>query len=167
MIAGCGADGPAPSGATTGEASSTPTAGGNKPDAAPSGWSDPTSGGLDNLGGKCASAGGGSPKKLPKTGIEYCVKANPECTNAGAGCALYVTINTDGALFEHGCHHACGEWPSPTVPIRPSPSREERRSIWKESRKRGHSMDHPAPRQRERPLSTLHVGSLNVRFGVR
>lgn len=63
------------------------------------GWNGTDQGGAANPGGKCASAPGGTPMKLPITAIEYCVKASPECTMAGALCPLFITINTDGAYF--------------------------------------------------------------------
>jgi dienelactone hydrolase len=36
---------------------------------------------------------------LPGTGTSYCVAAHPDCTLAGAGCALVITLNTGGAYF--------------------------------------------------------------------
>lgn len=72
---------------------------GYAPDVGPTGWNHVDQGGVDNPGGQCPSNLGGTPKKLPRTGTEYCVKATPKCTTEGAGCPLYVTLNTAGAFF--------------------------------------------------------------------
>lgn len=72
---------------------------GYSPGVAGTGWNGIDVGGIVNSGGKCASPAGGAPMKLPTTGIEYCVKAHPDCQQAGTNCPLYITINTDGAFF--------------------------------------------------------------------
>ena len=110
LLAGCG--GAAGDGAETGGGeqdddggSPTSSASGPDPDAgfhpevAPSGWAPGGGGGLDDPGGSCPSAPGGTPMKLPVTGVPYCVKASPACASAGADCPLFITINTDGAFF--------------------------------------------------------------------
>jgi poly(3-hydroxybutyrate) depolymerase len=72
---------------------------GFRPEVTPSGWGEPSAGGLANEGGRCEDSPGAIPRKLPVTGVEYCVKAHPTCATEGAGCPLIVTINTAGALF--------------------------------------------------------------------
>lgn len=73
---------------------------GYSPGVPPSGWTGIDQGGIDNPGGKCTGKPGEVPMKLPVTGIEYCLKAHPDCSAPGTGCPLYVTINTQGALFD-------------------------------------------------------------------
>lgn len=82
---------------------------GYKPEVAPTGWGATDVGGLENPGGACPADKGGTPMKLPTTGIAYCVKASPGCAGAGAGCPLYVTINTDGAYFARVDDPASGD----------------------------------------------------------
>jgi hypothetical protein len=73
--------------------------GGYSPDVEATGWGGVAEKGVPNPGGKCTTGGGGTPMKLPLTGVEYCIKAGATCAEAGASCPLFVTINTDGAFF--------------------------------------------------------------------
>jgi hypothetical protein len=72
---------------------------GYRPGVAAAGWT-PGSPGVSNPGGMCTSHGG-TPMKLPVTGVDYCIKASPECSTAGAQCPLYVSLNLDGAFFPY------------------------------------------------------------------
>jgi hypothetical protein len=73
--------------------------GGFKPETSASGWEGNSQGGVDNPGGTCVDSPGAIAKKLPVTGVEYCVKAHPDCLQAGASCPVYITVNTAGAFF--------------------------------------------------------------------
>lgn len=109
LFGGCGGAGGDTDSATDtgGEEQGSPTSSatgpgpveGYHPEVEPSGWDDAAEGGIADPGGTCPSAPGGTPMKLPGTGTGYCVKASPACTSEGADCPLYITINTDGALF--------------------------------------------------------------------
>lgn len=70
-----------------------------------------TSGALDgagsggNEGGSaCTDIPGGANMILPGTGVEYCVKAHPSCSQPSASCPLYVMSNTAGAFFDRVDH---------------------------------------------------------------
>ena len=108
LLAGCGGDGSDGSdggdggdGDGNGNGSSTPwtTPEGFSPEVSPTGWNGTDQGGVPSPGGRCPADKGGAPMTLPITGIEYCVKAAPACADDGAGCPLYITINTEGAFF--------------------------------------------------------------------
>lgn len=73
---------------------------GFKPAVNASGWGDTGVKGVPNPGGKCTK-NGGTPMKLPGTGVEYCLKASDACLQAGASCPLYVSLNLDGAFFPY------------------------------------------------------------------
>lgn len=72
-----------------------------QPDVVATGWAHDGRG-MPNPGGACPDGEhsvGAVPMRLPISGVEYCVKATPECSTPGASCPLYVTINTNGAFF--------------------------------------------------------------------
>jgi hypothetical protein len=109
LLAACSGSDPSSDGATTDPGRGAPTAApggarggatggdaGFRPDTAATGLEAGTAG-IPNPGGKCVA--GGTPMKLPGTGVGYCVKASPSCATAGARCPLYVTINTNGWYF--------------------------------------------------------------------
>ncbi len=108
LVAACGGGGASSGngGGTSGDTSGASSGGsvdwsppaGYSPGVPGTGWNGTDQGGVPDPGGQCTS-NGGTPMKLPITGIGYCVKAHPDCTQAGADCPLYVTINTDGAFF--------------------------------------------------------------------
>jgi hypothetical protein len=49
--------------------------------------------------GECEDSPGTARRTLPGTGVEYCIKAHPDCSAPGASCPLFVMANTGGAYF--------------------------------------------------------------------
>lgn len=85
-----GGAGAAGGGGKAGAAGSPGTAGGPgavdgfRPEVTPSGWGEPSAGGLANEGGRCEDSPRAISRKLPVTGVEYCVKAHPTSTPASS-----------------------------------------------------------------------------------
>lgn len=88
-----GTVGGAGGGGSAGTAGSTPNAGGG------SGFGGSAGASLPVTGGTCARPGG-ERRKLPGTGVEYCVRAAPSCKTAAGKCPLYVTLNSGEAYFD-------------------------------------------------------------------
>ncbi|MEM9458675.1 MAG: hypothetical protein AAGF11_31150 [Myxococcota bacterium] len=72
---------------------------GFQPEVEPTGWGPTDAGGVANPGGRCPDGKGGTPMRLPRSDVEYCVKASAACETGEACCPLFVTINAEGPYF--------------------------------------------------------------------
>lgn len=51
--------------------------------------------------GACEDVNGTIKGRLPGTGVEYCLKAHPDCAQAGASCPLFVMSNLGAAYMDY------------------------------------------------------------------
>jgi dienelactone hydrolase len=102
-LCACGADGGGGNGdALSADGNTSGTSGGGTLDRDISqNTLDGASSGGNAGGSACAGVNseGSKDMTLPGTGVEYCVKAHPDCAQAGADCPLYVMSNSEGTFF--------------------------------------------------------------------